>query len=133
MSLIQQKDTVRSFLDEVLNQRDLAATDRYVTEECADHLKGSLTFYLVLSAFPDFRLNIEHVIAEGENVAVLSTFSGTHKQVFMGIPPSGQGVTGRVAFSFRVIKDKIVESWAEFEPWGLLQQVGVSPMPNAIQ
>jgi predicted ester cyclase len=127
MSLAQNKTIVRRFLEEVYNQRNPAVTDHYADASSADHLKGVLAFNLVLSAFPDARLTIEHMIAEREHVTVLSTFSGTHRGEFMSVPPTGKGVTGRVAFNFRLTDGTIVESWAEFEPWGLMQQVGAPP------
>ena len=124
----ENKAIVRRFLEEVLNERNLMALEQYVSADAADHLNGSMAWYLVLSAFPDFRLTIEHMIADGENVTVLASFSGTHRSSLMGIAPTGKGVTSRVAFNFRVAEQKIVESWMEFEPWGLMQQVGVSPL-----
>lgn len=119
------KVIVRHFLDAVFNRRDSAILDRYAEEDVVDHLPGTLAFYLVLSAFPDARISIDHMVAEGEHVTVLSQFQGTHQGTFMSIPPTGKGVTGRVAFNFRLIDGKIAETWTEFEPWGLMQQMGI--------
>jgi predicted ester cyclase len=123
----ENKEIARRFVDEVLNHRDFAAAQLFLSEKATDHLMGSLTTYLSLAAFPDFHLNIEHIISEDDYVTLLSTFTGTHRGEFLGVAPTDRGVTGRIAFNFRLAEKRIVESWTEFEPWGLLQQVGASP------
>jgi len=118
------KRLARRFLDEVLNGRDLAAAPAFFTEDATNHFAGSMTTYLALAAFPDFRLTVEHMIAEGDIVTVLATFTGTHSGEFVGLAPTGTGVTGRAAFAFRIRDGRIATTWAEIEPWGLLQQLG---------
>ncbi|HEY0603766.1 MAG TPA: ester cyclase [Herpetosiphonaceae bacterium] len=127
MLLEENKAVVRRFVEEVLNQKNMASAGQLVDSNGVDQLKASLTMYLVLTAFPDFRVNIEHMIAEDDKVTVLSTFSGTHKGEFMGIPGTGKGVTGKMTNSFRIAQGKIVESRQTYDPWGLVQQIA----PNA--
>ena len=125
MSADDNKAIVGQFMEEVLNRRQPAALGRLVDGQATDRLQSSLTLYLVLTAFPDFRLSVEHMIADGDTVTVLSTFTGTHQGPFMGLPPTGRGVRGRMANTFRVVDGKIVDSWQNFDPWGLIQQLGV--------
>jgi predicted ester cyclase len=120
----RRKEVVRQFLDHVANGKDFAAVSDFFVGDVTDHLAGSLTAYLTFAAFPDFQLNTEHVIAEGDMVSVLATFTGTHDRQLMGLAPTHKGVSGRVAFSFRMDEAKIAETWAEIEPWTLLQQLG---------
>jgi predicted ester cyclase len=65
------------------------------------------------------------VLAEGDLVTVLATYTGTHRRTFMGVPATDTGVTGRIAFAYRISGGRIRETWTEIEPWGLLQQLGV--------
>src|SRR3712207_7685792 len=46
-------------------------------------------------AFPDLRLTIQDIAAEGETVAARVAFLGTHRGGFQGLPPTGK----EVAFS----------------------------------
>ena len=120
---VSNKDLARGFLENVLDAKDYGAAGRYLSEDAVDHFNGSAAASFALAAFPDYRLHLEHVVGEDDIVTVLATFSGTHSREFMGIPPTGAGVTGRVAFTFRVADGRIAETWTEIEPWGLLQQL----------
>jgi predicted ester cyclase len=127
MPAAENKLAARRFIEEVLNRRDYEAAARFFTDDAVDHFTGSATAFLTLSAFPDYHLNVEHVIAERDIVSVLATFTGTHLGELMGVQPTHKGVTGRVAFSFRFEGARIAETWSEIEPWTLLQQLGVHP------
>jgi predicted ester cyclase len=120
---VGEKAVARRFL-EVLNTKDFSAATDMFSPTAEDHAAGSLTTYLTLAAFPDFRLNPEHIVAEGEFVTLLATFTGTHSGRFMGMEPTHKGVTGRAAFGFRVCGETITATWTEIEPWSLLQQLG---------
>jgi predicted ester cyclase len=120
---VDAKDVAASFVNRVLNAKDIGAAAALVDPAALDHLTGSLTTYLTFGAFPDFQLSTEHIIGENDVVSVLATFTGTQEAPILGIPPTGTGVTGRVAFSFRVADGCIAETWAEIEPWTLLQQL----------
>jgi predicted ester cyclase len=120
----QNKLVAQRFLEDVLNGKRYDDAGGFFSEDAQDHFTGSATALLTLSAFPDYQLSLEHMIEEGDLVTVLATFTGTHKHRFMGIAPTQKGVTGRVAFSFRMAEGRIAETWTEIEPWGLLQQLG---------
>jgi steroid delta-isomerase-like uncharacterized protein len=51
------------------------------------------------------------VVAEGDRVAVHSTFTGTHTGTFLGVPASGARVTMPSLQIWRVADGKIVEHW----------------------
>jgi predicted ester cyclase len=118
-----KKAVVRSFIDKVLDERDFALAQELVAPDATDHITGTLTAYLTLAAFPDYRLSTEHVIVDHDSVTVLATWTGTHERPLMGLDPTHKGVTGRVAFSFRLDGGRIAETWIEPEPWTLLQQL----------
>jgi steroid delta-isomerase-like uncharacterized protein len=88
-------------------------------------------FDYVWQALPDFSVQIKHQIAEGDKVATLKTFSGTHQGEFMGIPPTGSRVSFDVFDLLRVRDGKVVEHWNVVDMAGLLQQLGAMPHPNA--
>jgi hypothetical protein len=81
-------------------------------------------------AFPDFRFELEDLIAEGDEVAVRLSVSGTHRGEMMGMAPTGKGVTASGIEVFRFQNGKIAEHWAAFDALGMLRQIGVIPVPT---
>jgi len=81
-------------------------------------------------AFPDLRLTIQDIAAEGDTVAARVAFEGTYRGEFQGLPPTGK----KVAFSSmefnRVVDGQVEEHWVEINLLGLVQQLGVTPIPG---
>lgn len=86
---------------------------------------------LFRSAFPDLKVDIDDTIAEGDKVVVRSTWSGTHKGEFMGIPPTGKSVSFGVIDIVRIAGGKIVEHWGQMDAMRLMQQLGAVSSPAA--
>src|SRR5215207_6843930 len=79
------KQAVRRFYQEVLNAKNPDAIDELLTPDGLDHTFGSQNpeqakqfFEMLFQAFPDLRVEVHDVIAEGELVAARETYSGTH-------------------------------------------------------
>jgi steroid delta-isomerase-like uncharacterized protein len=83
-----------------------------------------------LDAYPDSRLPIDDVIAEGNKVAIRHHLSGTHRAAFQGIPPTGKPVNVRAIVTFHVADGKIAETWLDADLLGMLQQLGALPNPG---
>jgi steroid delta-isomerase-like uncharacterized protein len=79
------------------------------------------------SAFPDLRMTVDDVIAEGDKVVQRRTYQGTHKGELFGIPATGKSISVSQITVSRVAGGKFVEEWAETDFLGLLQQLGVVP------
>jgi steroid delta-isomerase-like uncharacterized protein len=79
------------------------------------------------TAFPDMKLTIEEVIAEGDNVITWATFTGTHKGPLEGLPATGKSVKVKDVDLWVVRNGKIVETRTNFDQWGLMKQLGVIP------
>ena len=94
---------------------------------------GPGTFKRVITmwraAFPDFKMTIEELIAEGDKVANRFTTRGTHQGPLMGIPPTGRTITVRGMEVHRVADGKIAESWICDDVPSILVQLGVLTMP----
>ena len=127
------KDLVRRYLEDVFSKgnvgaiRDYLAGDRFI-EGVIDLVNRWR------SAFPDFRLTVETVIAEGDRVVTVELLSGTHTGTYESrigpIPPTGRQVKwSRIAI--RVLHDgRFVEGFWEEDDLGLLQQLGVLSDPS---
>lgn len=75
-------------------------------------------------AFPDLRMTIEDAIEAGDRAVVRFRMEGTHRNLLMGIEPSGRrfSVTGiRID---RFVRGRIVESWMSWDALGMLRQLG---------
>ena len=140
MSTEVNKANLRRFYDEVINKKNRAAIDEFIAPNQVDHAaprglpggiegaKQTLTMYL--TAFPDLHFTVEDLIAEGNKVVARLTARGTQQGAFMGIPSTGKQVTVTAIDINRIAGGKSVEHWLEMDTLGLLQQLGVAPMPG---
>jgi steroid delta-isomerase-like uncharacterized protein len=78
-------------------------------------------------AFPDFHDSIDIQIAEGDMVATRFTSRGTHRGVFMGVEPTNKELSWTGITIDRIVEGRIVESWADWDMMGMMQQLGVVP------
>ncbi|MBM3925067.1 MAG: ester cyclase [SAR202 cluster bacterium] len=90
--------------------------------------EGLKMFYNSLwSAFPDFKVNADDLISEGDKVTARFTANGTHKGEFMGVPATGKKVNFPVITTFRIQKGKCVERWTVADVMGMMRQMGAIP------
>ena len=137
MSVEQNKAIVRRFFDEICNQGNLDVADEIFDTNFVNHDAAHPELFdlesckqwvaTVRTVFPDFHVTIEDIIAEGDKVAVRYTTTGTHKSEFMGIPPTGKQVRVTGMRICRFASGKMVESWANSDTLGVMQQLGVIP------
>jgi predicted ester cyclase len=78
-------------------------------------------------AFPDLKLTVEEIVAEGDVVALRWTARGTHKGDLFGIAPTGKEATVTGITIDKYSGGKVVESWTNWDTLGLLQQLGAVP------
>ena len=74
--------------------------------------------------FPDYRITIEDLIAEGDKVAKRWTFRGTHTGEFLGIAPTGKKVMMRAVTIYCFADGKVTDIWWNYDAFGLMQQLG---------
>jgi steroid delta-isomerase-like uncharacterized protein len=83
-------------------------------------------FRMEIAAFPDLKMTVEDIIAEGDKVVVRVRFTGTHQGELMGIPPTGRSVDVQVIDIMRLEDDGLChEHWGVFDAMGMMQQLGV--------
>jgi predicted ester cyclase len=140
MSVEENKARVRRFSEEVFKKKNLTAIDDFYAPNIIDHslppgVPGGIegqrqTIAMLLTAFPDLRLTVEDIIAEGDKIVVRMTFRGTHQGAFVDIPPSGKQVTVTEIAILRIANGKAVEQWTNVDELGLMQQLGATPAPG---
>jgi predicted ester cyclase len=91
MSLSTNKVLVKSFVEEVFNNHNLSAIEKYLTAgQGKEGFKQFLSDFF--TAFPDVHADIEHIVTEDNLVIVFLNFTGTHKGIFQGRPPTNKTV-----------------------------------------
>ncbi|NHN41124.1 ester cyclase [Halorubellus sp. JP-L1] len=138
VELIDNKEVVRRFAEEVINERDTDAAGEFLAEDIADSTPFGETsgrdavvetMRTIWTAFPDFAVTLEEVIAEGETVAVRMIQRGTHDGPFMGIEPTGRSFEIEAMGFARLESGKVVERRANPDLLGLFQQLGIEELP----
>jgi steroid delta-isomerase-like uncharacterized protein len=82
---------------------------------------------VLLGAFPDLRVTVEDLIEEGDKVVCRNTVTGTHRGVYMGLPPTGKSITYKEIFVFRFVNGRIAEVWGVVDVYSQMKQLGVLP------
>jgi len=131
------KDIARRFYEEIINQKNVHAIDRFCSSDFVDHNpppggQGSLDatreqFLDLVKAFPDLTMTVQDQIAEGDKVANRVLVRGTHKGEYMGMPGSGKTVEIGGIDILRMVDGKAVERWGYFDDVTLMQQLGAMP------
>ncbi len=114
MSAEENKAAQRRIIEDVINGKDLDAADELFSEEHTLYPESSgvgrgpegmkRAFAGLHEEFPDIRVEIEDMVAEGDTVAVRLTFRGTHA-------PSGERASWPEMVFARFSGGKAAESW----------------------
>ena len=78
------------------------------------------------SAFPDLKVEVDHMVADDDNVAIAYTVTGTHKGDFMGVSATNKAISARGVQIARFENGKIIERWGSSDELGILKQIGAS-------
>jgi steroid delta-isomerase-like uncharacterized protein len=136
MATEENKALLRRFI-ELWNTGNIATADEFINPDLNDHTllpglpSGLAGFKLMVggfrAAFPDLRVTIHELIAQGDKAAARVTFRGTHQGEFQGIPPTGNSFIMGAIGILRFKEGEVVEHWATLDRLGLLTQLGVAP------
>lgn len=92
------------------------------------------------SAFDDLRYDIEHVVADGDLVALRNVYSGRHVGPFVlhnaegavetVFPPTGRTFAVHQTHWLRIADGQVIDHWADRDDMGHAQQAGwIPPTP----
>lgn len=131
----ENKKLVLDHYESFVNQQDADAVRRQLAPDFRDHEmppeappgpEGALQFRAMLhAAFPDLRITIEDIVAEGDRVAVRARWTGTHRGpiAMLPVPVSNRPFSFTGMVFWRVRDGQIVERWANIDRLGLMQQL----------
>jgi steroid delta-isomerase-like uncharacterized protein len=140
MSTEQNKALIHRLFEEVFNEKRSDRADELIARDYIDHgavpgqapgVEGAKQRWaMYFAAIPDMHTTIDDMVAEEDKVTVRWTVGGTQQAALMGIPPTGKHFrTGGISI-YRLAEGKIAEQWEQADMLGLMQQLGVMPMPG---
>jgi predicted ester cyclase len=134
----ENKDLVRVSFEQIFNEGDLDAVEKYFAADWIDHnpapgdppgLEAIRAFYRVIhGGFPDLHCRVELLVAEGDLVASRVSLEGTHLGDYFGEKPTGKRITVTAIGIDRIANGKIVESWNEGSE-GFYKKLTGKPLP----
>jgi len=136
--LEENKATARRWTEELWGRGDLKVADEIIAPDYVRHDPGDpfpargpedvkRIVTMLRSMLPDFKIEVEAMVAEGDLVVSRYTTTATDTVGYMGMPPTGKSVRTPAIQIFRFANGKIVESWAARDDLGTLRQLGHLP------
>jgi predicted ester cyclase len=128
---------VRRLFDEVVNAHDVGPLDSLVAPDVVDHQQVIFAqseegigagLQMFFDGFPDFRTDLEQVVADGDQVAARFHLSGTNTGNYRGLPaPTQRHAEWDAMALFRIAGGRIAEVWGVADRMGMLTQLGILP------
>lgn len=129
--------TARRMYD-LINAGDIDAFGDLLADDFVEHEElpglspskdGVKTFFrMQLSAFPDLRMDVQDIVADGAKVVARVRYTGTQRGEFQGMPATGKSVDVQLVDIFAFDGDgRVREHWGVADQLTLLQQLGVVP------
>jgi steroid delta-isomerase-like uncharacterized protein len=138
MTLEENKKLIRDHYEAFVHRRDAEAVRNQLAPDFVDHEmppgmppgpEGALRWTEMLhQAFPDMRIAIEDIIAEGDRVAVRASWTGTHRGSLpmLDLAPTNRSFVLKGMVFWRISGDRIAERWATLDLAGLRRQLTAS-------
>jgi steroid delta-isomerase-like uncharacterized protein len=136
MSAEQNKTVIKKLFDEIMNGRKFDAIKDVISPTFTHHgipdAKGGPDGFREVmeqftSAFPDMKINPEHIIADGDMVATRGHWTGTNNGSFMGMPATNKKVNVQFIDVWKIQDGKCQENWVQMDMVGMMQQIGMAP------
>ena len=108
---------------EAINANDMDVMDDLFVPKLARPTKRSFTAFR--AAFPDWRMEIAELVAEGNTVVGRFRCSGTNQGEFKGEPPTGRRMEVDEVYFLRVEDGKFVYFWGLEDDLARMRQLGL--------
>ena len=128
---------------EAINARDLPGIDATMAPGLVRHSQAtpgpdmtSLDEFKAFletdwASFPDSRITITRMVAEGDLVAIWGTYAGTQAGPMGPFPATNRPLSLDISGIFRIEDGKIAEIWVVWDNLAGLTQLGLAPEPPA--
>jgi predicted ester cyclase len=136
MVLQENKEIVQRYFEDVVNGCRLEIAEELLTRELLAHMEPRLR--MRSKAVPDWKVTIEHLVAEGDLVVTIGTTRGTHSGEWFTpvgtLPPTGKHFAFTFTSTMRVKNGRIAEIvWSNWDWLELLQQLEMVPRGLGIE
>jgi steroid delta-isomerase-like uncharacterized protein len=129
-------ELIRHLYREFWNGRKLEVADQLISQSHAltsAHILGATVgpagykkqLQVFLTGFSDFQFAIDQTISEKDKIAVMWTFTGTHRGEFLGIAPTNKSVSISGVTVHQVADGKILDSLALWDAISMFHQLGI--------
>ena len=125
------KDLLRRLL-ELYNAGDLDGLDDLFSDDYVHHnnalalslaqFKGGAIW--LRAGMPDFHLDVEDMVAEGDRVAIRFVGHGTHAGSMYGEAPTGRSIAMHGQAIYRIQDGRVAEDWEAADEHDLMKQLG---------
>ena len=127
------KALVMKLIQEGFNKGDLSIVDEVVAPNMKEYQRGNHNgtegtkevIQTLRSWFPDFNMQMQDMVAEGDAVWVRFSATGTNLGSVMHKPPTGKKMRVDVIDIVRIRDGKIVEHWGVPDQLGMMLQLGL--------
>jgi predicted ester cyclase len=128
--------TVLRLYEEVGHEGRLEILDEIVWPDHVEHnpfpqqsqgLEGLKQRISMVRAAFNPRFTIEHVIAQGDKVAVMWSNQGTHVGAWFGVQPTGKSITVHGVDIHRLRDGRLAEHWDVVDSTDFFVQIGMPP------
>jgi len=133
--LEKNKELARQFFEQIWNQGDESAIDRFIAEDAAGNDPkfgvGRESFRLQWrkwrAAFPDINFAVEEIVAEGDTVVTRWRLTGTHLGEYLGKEATGYKVDVDGVSIDRIKGGMVVSGFDAWDSLGFREQIGLIP------
>lgn len=128
----RNKATMHRFIEEVYHKGNMGAFDEVFSENCVFHLNEKTVESLetakrqtrmIKGMCRDIQVTIDETIAEGDLVAMRTTFKGISRR-------KGNKMTLPSITFCRFKDEKVIEVWRAFDNAYIFRQLGIKPPPT---
>lgn len=127
----------REFIEKAINNADTAFAREHIDAAFVEHspspgqktgIEGFMEWVVMnKAAFPDIKLTIENIFAKGDQVAIVSTLTGTNTGPMMGKPATGKSVSMQVVDVVKIKNGKMTDHWGQADVMKMMTDLGMMP------
>jgi steroid delta-isomerase-like uncharacterized protein len=135
MSIAHNKNVTHRVVDELINEGRMGVADELLSPDYILYFPGEpepiaraqLGDFLrkLRTAFPDLWIHMEDMVADEDKVAILVTWSGTHRGPFQGFEATGRSMKVKGQLFYRLKDGKVVEARPTFDRYAMFEQLGI--------
>jgi len=126
----KNKAVAARVFEEIFNQGKFQVADEIYASDFVNHglhrnadlQADQAAVHAEKKAFPDLKITVDLMVAEGDLVTVVWTFRGTNTAAGYGLPPTGARIELRGITVWRIVDGKIREEWTSFDELSAARQ-----------